>query len=182
MRIVGFDLECTSLSGMVGRMLCCGFKKFTEEQNSPAYIFRGDVPKYRNKLDIVDDSKLAVAIRDELETYDIIVGHNSKLFDRKFLNARLMKAGERPLKPMWHVDTMWIIRTHARMSSKLDNVQRFMGLPMEKTPITWDNWMRAAAFDKKGMDEVVSHCQADVEVLEQAYWRLIPFMRQITRA
>jgi len=103
--------------------------------------FRGDQKPYR-ATDIVDDSKLAIAIRDELEKYDLIIGHNSKLFDRKFLNARLIKAGERSLKPIWHIDTMWVVRTHFRMSSKLDNVQKMLGLSDEKTVIDWDVWAR----------------------------------------
>src|SRR3990172_12421667 len=73
--VVSWDLECTSLSGMVGRILCSSFKPLGEEP----YTFRGDRKPYRNG-DIADDSKLAIAIRDDLEKYDILVGHNSKLF------------------------------------------------------------------------------------------------------
>src|SRR5688572_6481548 len=173
---------------MVGRMLCCSFKPLVwhregeEPEWARPYTFRGDDKKYRNGKDLADDSRLAIAVRDELEKYDIIVGHNSKLFDRKFLNARLMRYGERPLKSMWHLDTMWIIRTHAAMSSKLDNVQKHMGLPDEKTPITWDDWQRGAGFDRAAMDQIVQHCEQDVIVLAQAYWRLLPFVRDIRRA
>jgi len=181
MRILSFDLECTSLSGMVGRMLCCSFKPVVWGHDSPPYTFRGDSKEYRSK-DIADDSKLALAIRDELESVDMIVGHNSKLFDRKFLNARLLKAGSRPLKSMWHIDTMWVIRTHIAMSSKLDNIQKFLGLPIAKTPITWDNWMRGAAYDREAMNIIVEHCEHDVEVLVQSYWRLLPYVRDIRRA
>lgn len=183
MRYIGFDLECTSLSGMIGRILCCSFKPIVlPKMKTDVYTLRGDDRKFRNPEDIVDDSKLVVAIRDELESYDVIVGHNSKLFDRKFLNARLLKANERPLKPMFHIDTMWIVRSHMRISSRLQNVQQFLGLPDEKTPISWDNWMRGAAFDKKAMDEIVHHCEQDVKVLEQAYWRLVPHVREIRKA
>jgi DNA polymerase III epsilon subunit-like protein len=111
----------------------------------------------------------------------VIVGHNSKLFDRKFLNARLIKAGERPKNSQFHFDTMWTIRTHLRTSSKLDNIQKFLNLPDEKTPISWDDWMRAGAFDGSAMDQVVKHCEQDVRVLEQAYWKLLPYQRTLRR-
>lgn len=180
MKIVGFDLECTSLSGMIGRILCCSFKDITPDQNTKVRTFRADKPPYRQK-DIVDDGKLAVAIRDELESYNIIVGHNSKLFDVKFLNARLLKIGERPLRPTWHVDTMWIVRSKFRISSKLANVQQFLGLPDAKTPIEWDQWARGAAFDAKAMNEIVTHCEQDVKVLEQAYWKLLPSIARLEK-
>jgi uncharacterized protein YprB with RNaseH-like and TPR domain len=178
MRIVAFDLETTGLGGNFGRILCCSFKPITPDQEQDPYTFRGDDKKYRGK-DIVDDGVLAVAIRDELEKYDVIVGHNSKLFDAKFLNARLLKAGARPRLQRFHVDTMWIVRSHFRMSSKLDNVQKMLNLPDEKSPIDWDEWARAGTYLKKAMDNVVHHCEQDVRVLEQAYWRLLPSMRNL---
>jgi len=180
MRLVAFDLECTSLSGMIGRILCCSFKPVTPDRDGKVYTFRADDEKYLFK-DLTNDRKLAVAIRDELEKFDVIIGHNSKLFDRKFLNARLLKAGERAKASQWHFDTMWTVRTHLRASSKLDNVQKFLNLPNEKSPISWDDWQRAAAGDSRAMAEVIDHCEADVKVLEDAYWKLLPLQRTLTR-
>ena len=180
MRVICWDLETTGLGGNFGRILCCSFKVASPDQANKPFTLRGDARPYRTR-DIADDGKLAVAIRDVLEDYDVIVGHNSKLFDRKFLNARLLKHGHAIKRSQFHVDTMWIVRTHFRMSSKLLNVQKMLDLPDEKTDITWDNWARAGAWDKAGMDEVVSHCEQDVRVLEQAYWKLLPAMRTLSR-
>lgn len=183
MRIVGWDLECSSLSGMVGRILCSGFKAIipSEYGNTKAYIFRGDDKLFFNKKNLADDAELARATRDELEKFDVVVAHNGVLFDRKFLNARLLKASERPLKPMFFVDTMWIVRTHMRTSSKLDNLQQYLGLPDEKTKITWDDWQRAMGGNKLAMNAIVEHNTQDLKVLEQAYWRLLPAMRTLGR-
>ena len=183
MRIIAWDLECSSLSGMVGRVLCCGFKEIVhpDVKKLKPYVFRGDDPKFYSK-DIADDGKLVAAIRDELEKYDMLVAHNGKLFDRKFLNARLLKAGERPLKSMFFADPMWVVRSHLRTSSKLDNIQQFLGLEEAKTRITWDDWTRAISGDAKAMDVIVKHVVQDVKVLEEAYWRLLPLMRTLSRA
>lgn len=181
MRVVAWDLECTSLSGMIGRILCCSFKEVLPDGSGKVWTFRGDDKRFRNSKDIVDDGALAIAIRDELEKYDVIIGHNSKLFDKKFLQARLMKAGAHPKRSQWHLDTMWIIRSNMRVSSKLDNIQKFLGLPDEKTPISWDDWMRGGAFDKKSMDVIVQHCEQDVRVLEETYWKVLPFARNLQR-
>jgi uncharacterized protein YprB with RNaseH-like and TPR domain len=180
MRVVGWDLETTGLGANFGRILCCSFKVIQADQEGKVYTFRGDDRKYRGK-DIVDDGPLALAIREELHKYDILVGHNSLLFDRKFLNARLLKAGHTSLLPRWHLDTMWVVRAHFRMSSKLDNVQKMLGLPDEKSPITWDNWARAGAWVKSGMEEVAKHCEQDVKVLEEAYWKLLHSVKRLER-
>ena len=93
MQIVAWDLECSSLSGMMGRILCSGFKEILPPQHAKRikpYMFRLDDERFATD-DVINDLKLATAIRDELESYDIIVAHNGILFDRKFLNARLMK-------------------------------------------------------------------------------------------
>jgi uncharacterized protein YprB with RNaseH-like and TPR domain len=186
-RVVAWDLECTSLSALVGRVLCCSFKpivdpEYAAKSKVKPYTFRGDVGNYASPK-FSDDRELVVAIRDELEKYDIIVGHNSKLFDKKFLNGRLAKWWETPLQSMWHIDTMWAVRSHMKISSKLDNIQKHMGLKDEKTPISWDDWADAAGRDERSMDEVVKHCEQDVKVLEQVYWRLMKsgFVRQLKR-
>ena len=180
MRLIGWDLETTNLSAIMGRILCCSFKVIQPDRKGEIITLRGDDRKYR-RPDITDDGDLCQAIRDKLESYDVIVGHNSKLFDRKFLNARLLRAGARPLAPQFHIDTMWLIRTHFRISSKLDNVQKYLKLPDEKTPISWDDWQRAAGFDRNAMDKIVEHNIKDVIVLEQAYWKLLPSMRTLQR-
>ena len=77
------------------------------------------------------------------------------------------------------MDTMWAVRSNLRMSSKLENIQHFTGLEDKKTPITWDDWARAGAFVKPAMDQVVSHCEQDVKVLEGAYRRLIPYIKSL---
>lgn len=187
MRIVGFDLECSSLNGMIGRVLCCGFKEILPAEHSKKlgikpYVLRGDDKQYKNPKDLSDDSKLVDAIRVELNKYDVWVAHNGKLFDRKFMNTRLLKGNKEPLRSTFFIDPMWTVRTHMRTSSKLDNVQQLLGLEDEKTKITWDDWQRAMSGDKAAMDVIVRHVEQDVLVLEQAYWRLLPLMRTIARA
>jgi hypothetical protein len=169
---------------MVGRLLVGVVKDVIppEYGSGKIRIYRADDPKYRVRGDLADDNKLALAIKEDLEGADAIIGHNSKLFDRKFLNARLIKGGHDPLKSQWHIDTMWIVRTHLRISSKLANVQAFLGLPDEKTEITWDDWMRGQGMDSRAISEIETHCIQDVKVLEQAYWKLLPYMREIRRA
>lgn len=168
--VVFWDLECTHLKPNVGRILCGGFKPLDGEP----YLFDGLERRFR-KPDVYDDSALAIAIRDELEKYDIIVGHNSKLFDTKFLNARLIRVGERTKSAQYQVDTMWSWRSKISAWSGLDNVQQFALAEAEttKTKVSWPEWMRALGWDKPlrdaAMAEIVDHCRRDTIVLEDAY-------------
>lgn len=180
MRIIAFDLETTSLSAMIGRVLCCSFCEIVPD-SGPAFTFRGDAKQFRSK-DLANDKPLVAAIYETLCKYDVWVAHNGKSFDRRFLNARLIKHNLEPLPPKLFIDTCRVIRAHCRISAKLQYARDFLGLAEDKTPISWDVWQRGAAYDKKSMDEICKHCEQDVKVLRQAYWRLLPLIRQVSRA
>lgn len=165
----------------MGRVLCASFLKIEEGKTKP-WTLRGDTKGLRGRSR-VDDSKLCAAIRDTLESYDMVVSWNGKLFDIPFLNARLSKAGLRPFRPHFSLDAMWYAGGSSLRigSKKLDLVQKYYGFPEEKTPITWEDWQNAAAGDKKAMNQVVRHCEADVLVLRAAYWKLLPMVATIHR-
>lgn len=171
--IVMFDIEATHLKPNVGRILCCSFKPLGGE----VYTFHGHQKPFM-KPDVYDDTALATAIRDELESYDIIVGWNSKGFDTKFINSRLIRSGERTKKAQYQIDGMWSWRSKFNAWSGLDSAQKFArpDASTEKTTIAWEQWMRALGWNKAlreaAMAEIVDHCEKDVVVLEEVY-RLI---------
>lgn len=190
MKIVCFDLECTDLKALMGRILCCSFVEVVPETFSRnhhgtppgTYTFRADKAPWKSS-DPIDDGKLAVAIRDELEKYNCVVGWNSKLFDIAFLNARLLKAGHRPFHPQFSLDLMWYAGGSSNRigSKRLDNVQRFLALKDAKTAISWEDWQRAALGNQTAFKQVVKHCEQDVLVLREAYWRLLPSVATLHR-
>lgn len=170
----------------MGRVLCASFLDIVDTQflttvpkkyHPKPVTLRGDQPEYLDG-DPVNDHRLVVAIRDYLQQYHSIVTWNGKLFDNRFLNAKLLEYGEAPLKVQFHYDPMWTVRNGLRIgSSKLLNVQKYLNLGEEKTEITWKDWQRAQCFDKESMDTVVYHCEQDVKVLVEAYWKLLPHAR-----
>jgi len=176
---VVYDIETTDLKGLMGRILCCSF---LDGNTGEVTTFRADEKPWKGRSKI-DDSKLAVAIRDHLEKYKLIVGHNSKMFDLPFINARLAKAGERPVDVGWHLDTRWFLNGSSMRvgSAKLDNAQKFFELGEAKTPISWEVWQLAATLDKEAMDEVVVHCEQDVKVLAELVPHVLPYVRNLHR-
>lgn len=178
MKIAFFDTESTDLKAMMGRLLCATVKTI----DGSMVTYRIDEAPHKGRS-AIDDSKLCVALRDTLEEANLIVGWNSKLHDIPLLNARLAKAGHRPFQPQMHLDLMWYAGGSSMKigSRKLDNVAKYFELPSQKTPISWDMWQRAASGDKEAMDIVVEHCECDVDVLEEAYWHLIPYVKNLHR-
>lgn len=169
-RIVMYDIEATHLKPNVGRIICCSFKPLGGEVKT----FHALERRFKER-DVYDDSKLAVAIRDELESYDIIVGWNSKQFDTKYVNSRLFRMGHRIKPAQYHVDGMWSWRSKFNAWSGLDNAQKF-ALPdaeTTKTSIAWEQWMRVIGWDRElrdaAMAEITDHCERDVTVLEDVY-------------
>lgn len=176
MNVVFWDLETTGLSAIMGRILSCAFV----ELESDPVVYRSDERKLKGKSKI-DDAKLAVSIRDMLEAYDMIVGHNIRLFDIPLLNARLAKAHERPLRTHFVLDTMWAARRMRIGSSKLENLQKYFALPAAKTPLKWETWQLASQGDKAAMDEVVEHNIADVLVTRDLYPHILPYVATLHR-
>lgn len=173
-----FDIEATSLKGNFGRLLCVS----GAEDNGKVTTFRADDPELEGTR-LRDDSRVAVAARDYLEQFDIIVGWNSKGYDIPFLNTRLLMAGERPVRTRWQIDLMWKAKKFslALHSARLDAVAKTFRTPHQKTSLDPDIWLDAALLDKDAMDYVVEHCEADVLVLREVFRHLKPLLKELRR-
>ena len=183
MRIAAVDLETTNLKAMMGILLCGSFLAIGADgpEGPPStYGLRLDAT---NPYDPDPDYSLAVDLRDEIERYNLIVTWNGKMFDIPFLNARLLFHRERPVAPQFHVDLMYYAGYSANRigSKRLISVQQFLQLPHEKTALDWEVWKRAARGDPSAMSSVVTHCEADVTVLAEAWPRLLPYVKNIHR-
>lgn len=172
-----FDIETTDLKAFMGRMLVASIADNWGNVTTRRYT---DF----ERASLIDDRGIAVWLRDELAKYDFLVGWNSKLFDVPFLNARLMRAGEAPLRSdLKHTDLMYMARGQFLKigSSRLDNVAKFFRLENQKTPISWEEWALAAAGDEEALERVVEHCEFDVLVLRDAYAHLKSLIRIVHR-
>lgn len=182
MRVLFYDTESTDLAASWGRILCASFASIQGD----VYSFRGDIGKLKGDTEI-DDSKLCLAIRDELEAADMIVGWNSKLHDVPLLNARLAVAGERAVRigerhGTSHLDLMWY-SSGASMKiggRSLATVSRFFGVVHSKTALDGSTWQLAGAGNRKATAAVVEHCEADVLVLRDLWDYLAPYVKNQT--
>jgi DNA polymerase elongation subunit (family B) len=124
-----------------------------------------------------DDKGLVTAIRKELETVDVIIGHNAQRFDLRKLNARLIYHGLAPLPNIQIVDTLKEVKKVANMTSnRLDYLSKFLGRK-GKTHTSPGLWPKCMAGDKKAMAEMVKYNKQDVIELEAVYKKLLPYMK-----
>jgi DNA polymerase elongation subunit (family B) len=136
-----------------------------------------DDPK-RFKKDVGDDYHVIKTIRDVFEDADIIVGHNSKKFDTKKLNTRLIYHGLPPLPTGLHqVDTLQEVRKVASFTSnRLDYLCKTL-IGEGKIETQKGLWMKALRGEKKAIEEMVVYNKMDVVLLEELYLKIRPYMK-----
>ena len=161
-----FDLECSNLAADYGTLLCAVIKPLGCE---PTIIRLPRSPATCKDL----DRRLAIAIRNELAQYDVLVSWNGKRFDIPYLNARLFYHNLPPLDRVKHVDLMYTARYRMHLSNaRLETVAMHLSTKARKTRLDPAYWIRAVGGDAKAMQYIVDHCIADVELLEECFEKL----------
>lgn len=136
-----------------------------------------DDPK-RFKKNVSDDYLVVKRLREVFEDADIIIGHNSKKFDTKKLNARLIFHGLEPLPSgIQQVDTLTEVKKVAAFSSnRLDYLGKHL-LGGGKLETSKGLWLRILKGDMRAVREMVTYNKGDVTVLEELYNKLLPYMK-----
>lgn len=164
-RIATFDIETTHLCADFGIILCAVVK--SSESNAKPVVIRGDDYASWDKRRS-NDRETVMALRDELDRYDVLVAHNGLKFDLPFIRTRLAKWGRKPLSDFKIVDPVQLARNKFRMSyNSLEKLATFLDCN-SKTKVEGKYWLRAALDgDRKAMNYIVKHCVEDVATLEQ---------------
>ncbi len=136
-----------------------------------------DNPKTFTK-DVNNDFLVVKKLREVFEDVDILIGHNSKKFDTKKFNARLIFHGLPPLPSgIQQLDTLTEVKKVAAFSSnRLDYLGQHL-CNNGKTPTTKGLWIRILKGDKAAVKEMVAYNKQDVKVLEDVYLKLLPYMK-----
>ena len=170
-RILFFDIESTGLNATFGTILTIGWKWFGKPKvRIPTILDAGG----KNTL---DDHALVKKFAEVYNTADYTCGWYSARFDLPMIRTKLLKFGEPPLAPIPHIDLWRTARYKLKLhSNRLAVVQEFLGTAHAKTPIHYDDWLRAAIGDRTALSRVREHCRLDVVVLEEVFMKLRPLI------
>jgi predicted RNA-binding Zn-ribbon protein involved in translation (DUF1610 family) len=138
-------------------------------------------PEYLDcEADPLDDSALLAKVWEVLDGADIVVGQNSKHFDIRKINARLIESGYPPPSPYRQVDTKIEARKVAMFTSnRLEWLsQHLADVPKDKHKEFpgFELWRECLAGNPKAWAAMRKYNPTDVLATEQVYLRLRPWI------
>lgn len=124
-----------------------------------------------------DDSRITEGIWNLLNEADIVVAHNGKRFDIPKLNSRFILNGFNPPAPYKQIDTFEVANTQFGFSSnKLDALAGYFGID-HKNKTDFDLWRKCLYGDEEALVYMQEYNKKDVEILEEVYYRLRPWIK-----
>lgn len=177
-RIGVIDIETTGLNAGFGVILCAVVKSYSPDE---VKVFRADEFEPWSRGQRANDGPLLRAILSYIEDIDVLVAHNGVNFDLPFIRTRALVHGLPPVNFQKIIDPVKLARLHFRFpGNSLNSISNVIGTKVDKTPLKPETWQRAALNgDADAMEEIVTHCVFDVEVLEEVCWKIRGYVRQI---
>jgi len=114
---------------------------------------------------------------------DELVGHNGDKYDLAWIRTRCLFHGI-PMFPNYvTIDTLKQARSKFKFNSnKLDYIGKFLGLG-EKIHTSFDLWKNIVLDkDKQALEDMVTYCKGDVELLEKIYHKMSSYFPHKTHS
>ena len=129
------------------------------------------------KKDQCDDSSLVLMLHTLMDLADVVVGHNSDKFDNRKANARFIFNGIEPPSSYRSIDTLKVARRYFKFdSNKLNDLGEHLNVGKKVETGGYKLWKGCLENDKKSWKLMEKYNIQDVELLEQVYLRLRPWM------
>jgi len=174
-KILFFDIESAGINALrsdLGFVLMVGYKWNYENSVRVLTIKQKDLRHF-------DDRDILTRFCAVYNKADITVAHFGSVFDRRFIQGRLL-INKMPAIPFTKMrDTCMIARSVANYSSnRLKNLSDTLNLKHKKMDKGegWPNWwFKAMQGDMGAIRDMAAYCRDDVLALEELYYRLLPF-------
>jgi uncharacterized protein YprB with RNaseH-like and TPR domain len=172
-KILFFDIESAGVNALksdLGFVILFGYKWAHEKE---AHVLTAD----QKSLRAFDDKPLLTRASQLLTEADLTVAHFGSIFDRRFIQGRLLINGLPPIPPTKMRDTCLIARSVANYSSnRLKHLAKILNLRHQKLENNWPTaWFKVMQGDIKALKGMAEYCKGDVMALEELYLRLRPF-------
>lgn len=138
----------------------------------------------RRAKDLENDKVMLQPLWKMMDEADIIIGHNSKKFDVRRLNARFLKHGMGQPSGYRQIDTLVEAKKHFDLTSNsLEYVASYLRCKFQKLTQRrfpgFELWRACLARNPKAWDEMAKYNQRDVLVLEEVYRKLSPWITTV---
>ena len=172
-KVLFFDIESAGVNALksdLGFVIVFGYKWLGSKKAHALVIDKTSLRRF-------DDRKLLIEASKLIAEADVIVGHFASVFDRRFIQGRLLIHGLPPIPPVKMRDTCMIARSVANYSSnRLKHLAKILGLSNQKLDNGWPMaWMEIMQGDTRALRGMATYCKGDVLALEELYLRLLPF-------
>lgn len=172
-KILFFDLESCGTNALrsdLGFVVCFGYKWNYEKEAHCITISKKALRHFDDKELLTQASKL-------ITEADLLVGHYASVFDRRFIQGRLLIHKLPPIPNTKLRDTCMISRSVANYSSnRLKHLAKILGLKNQKLDNDWPRaWFLVMQGDMEALRKMAIYCKGDVLCLEDLYNRLSPF-------
>jgi len=170
-KILYFDIESAGVNALksdLGFVIIFGYKWNYEDEVKALTIEKQDLVNFDDKALLIEASKL-------LEEAHICVGHFSSVFDRRFIQGRLLIHGLPPIPPTKMRDTCMIARSVANFSSnRLKHLAKILELRHQKLENNWPSaWFQVMQGNMAALKGLATYCfTPDHKLLgEDLKWR-----------
>lgn len=126
-----------------------------------------------------DDSALLREASELMSQADILVAHYGSMFDRRFLNGRLLIHGLPPATDAVLRDTVFAYRRVAAFSSnRLQHLARILHSRHKKLDKGWPEWwFEVMRGNMTALRDMAKYCRGDVEALRELYYKVAPYVK-----
>lgn len=178
-RILFFDLETIGVNALKADLglVCCFGYKWAGDKRAKCLILNPTALKR------FDDRALLRQASRLFNEADLVVGHYASVFDRRFLQGRLLINGLDPIAPTKMRDTCFMARKIGNYSSnRLGHLCKILGCENQKigkgkgSICEWPkSWFKVMQGDMRALAGMARYCIGDVEALEELYNKLKVF-------
>lgn len=172
-KILFFDIESAGVNALksdLGFVIIFGYKWAHEKKAKAIRIAKKDLKKF-------DDRPLLIKASKIFEQADLVVAHFGSVFDRRFIQGRLLINGLPPIPNTKMRDTCMISRSVANFSSnRLKHLCKILNLTHQKLENNWPSaWLKVMQGNARVLSVLTEYCKGDCLALEELYFYLQPF-------
>lgn len=172
-KILSFDIESAGVNALkadLGFVIVFGYKWLHEKKAKSITIAQTALKRFDDRELLKEASKLLIEA-------DLTVAHFGSVFDRRFIQGRLLINHLPPIPPTKMRDTCMIARSVANYSSnRLKHLAKILDLSHQKLENNWPTaWFKVMQGDMAALKGLAHYCEGDVLALEELYKCLLPF-------